>query len=140
MSENKKPRIAEILGVEVGERFSLMGFQPHYAEFWIKSDGTFETKPPCIPNSTVALLRAIEQPCFVIRKSRWTDDEIEFVKLFQASCKNKIFFERLKGTGILVWGEEGLDPVANSVLPYKLLPSLKEGERATASEIIGGAE
>ena len=71
---------------------------------------------------------------------RWTDDEIEFVKLFQGSCKNKIFFERLKGTGILMWGEEGLDPVANSVLPYKLLPSLKEGERATASEIIGGAE
>ena len=27
MSENKKPRIAEILGVEVGERFSLMGYE-----------------------------------------------------------------------------------------------------------------
>lgn len=78
MSENKKPRIAEILGVEVGERFSLMGFQPHYVEFWIKSDGTFETNPPRTPNSSVALLRAIEQPCFVIRKPRrprWTEQD-----------------------------------------------------------------
>ena len=70
----------------------------------------------------------------------WTDKEIEFVKLFQASCKNDVFFERFKGTQILNWGEVGMDSTADMLLPYKLLPSLKEGERATASEIIGGAE
>ena len=71
---------------------------------------------------------------------RWTDDEIEFAKMFKAACKNKIFFERLSGSQMLLWGEEGLDPTPNAVLPYKLLPSLKEGERATLDEIIGGGE
>ena len=71
---------------------------------------------------------------------RWTDDEIEFAKMFKAACKNKIFFERLSGSQMLLWGEEGLDPTPNAVLPYKLLPSLKEGERATLDEIIGGGD
>ena len=69
---------------------------------------------------------------------RWTEDEVKFAKLFQAACKNKIFFERLEGSQLLMWGEEGIDPTANAVLPYKLLPSLKEGKRATLDEIIGG--
>ena len=71
---------------------------------------------------------------------RWTDDEIEFAKMFKAACKNKIFFERLSGSQMLLWREEGLDPTPNAVLPYKLLPSLKEGERATLDEIIGGGD
>lgn len=138
MSENKKPRIAEILGVEVGERFSVEG-QRGGDPLYIGEDGLVRyVSDDGVSASAIQI--AINHPDRIIRKPRWMDDEIEFVKLFQASCKNKIFFERLKGTGILVWGEEGLDPVANSVLPYKLLPSLKEGERATASEIIGGAE
>lgn len=36
--------------------------------------------------------------------------------------------------------EEGIDPTANAVLPYKLLPSLKEGKRVMLDEIIGGGE
>lgn len=71
---------------------------------------------------------------------RWTDDEIKFAEIFKLACKNEIFFERLKGSQILLWGEVGIDPTANAVLPYKLLPSLKEGERVTLDEIIGGAE
>ena len=70
---------------------------------------------------------------------RWTEDEIEFARIFQAACKNKIFFERLNDSQIPMWAEEGLGLYSN-ILPYKLLPSLKEGERVTASEIIGGAE
>lgn len=71
---------------------------------------------------------------------RWTDDEIKFAEIFKLACKNEIFFERLKGSQILLWGEVGIDPTANAVLPYKLLPSLKEGERVTLDEIIGGTE
>lgn len=71
---------------------------------------------------------------------RWTDDEIKFAEIFKLACKNEIFFERLKGSQILLWGEVGIDSTANTVLPYKLLPSLKEGERVTLDEIIGGAE
>ena len=69
---------------------------------------------------------------------RWTDDEIKFAEIFKLACKNEIFFERLKGSQILLWGEVGRVPTANAVLPYKLLPSLKEGKRVTLDEIIVG--
>ena len=130
MSENKKPRIAEILGVEVGERFSLTGFQPHYVEFWIKSDGTFETKPPRVPNSTVALLRAIEQPCFVIRKPRWTEQDKEDAKAIVRVFGNKGFVEQ-DGSG-------KLELNSCYYINRELFPSLNPGESATLDEIIGG--
>lgn len=137
MSENKKPRIAEILGVEVGERFSLMGFQPHYVEFWIKSDGTFETKPPRVPNSTVALLRAIEQPCFVIRKPRWTEQEAELAKALY-EMRRSVSLVIGRSTGGTLWWRDG--DRGEGVLPHKLFPSLNEGDCVRLIEIIGGAE
>ena len=56
-----------------------------------------------------------EPPC-------WTEQEVEFARMFKSACKNEIFFERLKGSQLLMWGEVGIDPTASSVLPYKLLP------------------
>lgn len=139
MSENKKPRIAEILGVEVGERFSLMGFQPH-VEFWIKSDGTFETKPPRIPNSTAAVLRAIEQPCFVIRKPRWTKNEIRMAKAIKAlwpdaediRARDSAFgaVEYRVCAGCKVYG----------VLYDNYFPTMQIGKEYAIDEIIGGEE
>lgn len=139
MSENKKPRIAEILGVEVGERFSLMGFQPHYVEFWIKSDGTFETEPPRVPNSTVALLRAIEQPCFVIRKPRWTEQDKEDAKAIKRIYNGFwIGVKRESPTKLHTVGIDGY-PSRQFINP-KMFPSLKPGEGATLDEIIGDEE
>lgn len=137
MSENKKPRIAEILGVEVGERFSLMGFQPHYVEFWIKSDGTFETKPPRVPNSTVALLRAIEQPCFVIRKPRWTEQEAELAKALKRMIKNAHHARRcVEEVSLRLYGKYD-DYILTLNNCFAALPPQTE---VTLDEIIGGAE
>lgn len=135
MSENKKPRIAEILGVEVGERFGLMGFQPHYVEFWIKSDGTFETEPPRIPNSTVALLRAIEQPCFVVRKSRWTEQDREDAKALKRliACASYV---RRDGSYPKLYDDYGQFV---SVL-WDCFAALPSETIVTLNEIIGGAE
>lgn len=142
MSENKKPRIAEILGVEVGERFSLMGFQTHYVEFWIKSDGTFETNPPRIPNSSVALLRAVEQPCFVIRKpckprrSRWTEQDREDAKALKRLIACASYIRRDGSFNPKLYDEYGQFV---SVLKdcFTALPS---ETIVTLNEIIGGAE
>ena len=137
MSENKKPRIAEILGVEVGERFSLMGFQPHYVEFWIKSDGTFETNPPRVPNSSVALLRAVEQPCFVIRKPRrprWTEQDMKDAKTLKRLIACACFLWRDGDGPPKLYDEDGR---FISVLRdcFAALPS---ETKATLDEIIGG--
>lgn len=137
MSENKKPRIAEILGVEVGERFSLMGFQPRYVEFWIKSDGTFGTKPPCVPNSTVALLRAIEQPCFVIRKPRWTKQDKEDAKALRRLIPDAYILCRYSANTFL----KLYDRDDNYIMYLNdCFPGLPLGEKVTLYEIIGGAE
>lgn len=142
MSENKKPRIAEILGVEVGERFSLMGFQPHYVEFWIKSDGTFETNPPRIPNSSVALLRAVEQPCFVIRKpckprrSRWTEQDKEDAKALKRLIACASYIRRNGSFNPKLYDEYG-----QFVLVLKdCFTALPSETIVTLNEIIGGAE
>ena len=139
MSENKKPRIAEILGVEVGERFSLMGFQPHYVEFWIKSDGTFETNPPRTPNSSVALLRAIEQPCFVIRKPRrprWTEQDKADAKALKRLIACASYIRRDGSFNPKLYDEYGQFV---SVLKdcFAALPS---ETIVTLNEIIGGTE
>lgn len=139
MSENKKPRIAEILGVEVGERFSLMGFQPQYVEFWIKSDGTFETKPPRTPNSSVALLRAIEQPCFVIRKPRrprWTEQDKADAKALKRLIACASYIRRDGSFNPKLYDEYGQFV---SVLKdcFAALPS---ETIVTLNEIIGGTE
>lgn len=139
MSENKKPRIAEILGVEVGERFSLMGFQPQYVEFWIKSDGTFETNPPRTPNSSVALLRAIEQPCFVIRKPRrprWTEQDKADAKALKRLIACASYIRRDGSFNPKLYDEYGQFV---SVLKdcFAALPS---ETIVTLNEIIGGTE
>ena len=140
MSENKKPRIAEILGVEVGERFSLMGFQPHYVEFWIKSDGTFETNTPRIPNSSVALLRAIEQPCFVIRKPGWTKNEIRMAKAIKAIWPDAEDIRARDGATSAIEYRVCAGRMVFGVIYSGYFPTMKCGENYTLDEIIGGAE
>lgn len=140
MSENKKPRIAEILGVEVGERFSLMGFQPHYVEFWIKSDGTFETNPPRIPNSSVALLRAVEQPCFVIRKPGWTRNEIRMAKAIKAIWPDAEDIRARDGATSAIEYRVCAGCMVFGVIYSGYFPTMKCGENYALDEIIGGAE
>lgn len=140
MSENKKPRIAEILGVEVGERFSLMGFQPHYVEFWIKSDGTFETNPPRIPNSSVALLRAVEQPCFVTRKPGWTRNEIRMAKAIKAIWPDAEDIRARNGTTSAIEYRVCAGCVVLGVIYAGYFPTMRCGEDYSIDEIIGGTE
>lgn len=143
MSENKKPRIADILGVEVGERFSLMGFQTHYVEFWIKSDGTFETNPPRIPNSSVALLRAVEQPCFVIRKpckprrSRWTEQDKEDAKALKRLIPDAYIVWRFSTCTALQLYDECNNYILSLNNCFATLP-LRES--VMLDEIIGGGD
>ena len=70
-----KPRICEVLGVEVGEQFELAGFSPD-VWFSILPDGTYETAPSMCKGSAAALFRAIENPAEVIRKTKFEEIEL----------------------------------------------------------------
>ena len=140
MSENKKPRIAEILGVEVGERFCLKSFYPYVVKFWIKSDGTFETEPQRVNGSSIALLRAVERPGLVIHEPRWTEQEIKMAKAIKALWPDAEDIRARDG----VTGEVEYRVCAGcmvfGVIYNGYFPTMKCGEDYTLDEIIGGAE
>lgn len=130
MSENKKPRIAEILGVEVGERFSVKG-QRGGDPLYVDRDGwvRYESDDG-ISSSAVQI--AINHPDRIIRKSRWTEQDKEDAKAIVRVFGNKGFVER-DGSG-------KLELNSCYYINRELFPSLNPGESATLDEIIGGAE
>lgn len=130
MSENKKPRIAEILGVEVGERFSVKG-QRGGDPLYVDRDGwvRYESDDG-ISSSAVQI--AINHPDRIIRKSRWTEQDKEDAMMI----KRLIPWANQVNRGME--GSLSLNPV--TAIDRKLFPLLKPGESAMLDEIIGGAE
>ena len=74
-----KPRLAEILGVEVGERFRI-AVNGGTIIFWVTEKGHFETDPPKQVGSTYMLLDAINHPESIIRAPRLTEAELAICK------------------------------------------------------------
>lgn len=61
-----KPCICNLLGVEVGESFSIDGFSN--CTFAIKNDGTFRTTPNNVSGSAAALLMSLDHPDRILIK------------------------------------------------------------------------
>lgn len=87
-----KPRLAEILGVEVGERFNIDGYFQNgntRVAFWVTEKGCYETDPPKTDNSSYALLDAINHPESIIRAPRLTEAELAICKAVGAKWVSK---------------------------------------------------
>lgn len=126
-----KPRICEILGVEPGESFYIRGLEG--IEFWIMDDGTFSTRPSNAPGSTKALLLTLDHPDRIIRKPRFTQQEVEMAKnlldvVGPAELKKVADMVTMKVDGKIIY------------LRKDAFPSLKNEIAVTLDEIIGGAE
>ncbi len=78
-SKPARPRLAEVLGVEVGERFQVDGAA---GEFWVESDGGVKSSwtAPSIPPITRYILYAINHPESIIRAPRLTESEIAIMR------------------------------------------------------------
>ena len=124
-----KPRICEILGVEPGESFYIRGLEG--IEFWIMDDGTFSTRPSNVPGSTTALLLTLDHPERIIRKPRFTQQEVEDAKTIHRI---------LRDDGKLVRSIHGLLTYGCISLKKDAFPSILPGKSYTLDEIIGGAE
>ena len=72
-----KPRICEVLGVELGERFEVEG-QP--GALYVDADGYMRYDEDD-RLSTSAIHIAINHPERIIRKPRWTQQEVERAKM-----------------------------------------------------------
>ena len=129
-----KPRICEILGVEPGESFYIRGLEG--IEFWIMDDGTFSTRPSNVPGSTKALLLTLDHPERIIRKPRFTQQEVERAKAIRLIYPTAYRLEEADPL-IRVWDKEGK---LLAHVDVNLFLSFKPEQSYTLDEIIGGAD
>lgn len=126
-----KPRICEVLGVEVGEWFTYPGmstsFQVTEGGFLRCADGDLKM---CVPT-------LINNPDRIIRKSRWTEQEVEDARAVKRLLEADSVTRAAYGNGLVAIKS---DWSVSIVLSRDCFPSLRPGETVKLSEIIGGAE
>lgn len=125
-----KPRICEVLGVEVGEHFSY-NERPDI-DIWFCGTGAWNCskQDKDIPFYIIA---CINHPDRIIRKPRWTEQEVERAKAIKTlwPCAKAI-----------VKAESGAISVVGATIELNVdhFPSLHPGKTVTLDEIIGGAK
>lgn len=128
-----KPRICEVLGVEVGEPFDLLNSARN--PYHIDADGDMVDKDGNWCGEAICV--AINHPDRIIRKPRFTEQEAETAKLFLAAGAKKVFKDVYGG---LCWASGDYIDATRNKIPPKLFPSLQAGESVELTDIIGGAE
>ena len=137
-----KPRICEVLGVEVDEEFTydFGENQVNRGTFKIGADGNRYYKAgtdpwnPCYNEED--LLVIINHPDRIIRKPRFTEQEVERAKAIKLIYPTAYRLEEADPL-IRVWDKEGK---LLAHVDVNLFLSLKPEQSYTLDEIIGGAE
>ena len=137
-----KPRICEVLGVEVDEEFTYYfgENQVNRGTFKIGADGNRYYKAgadpwnPCYNEED--LLVIINHPDRIIRKPRFTEQEVEVAKAIKLLFPDAVKVCRLSGV-IKAECENGS---GECMIAAELLPSIQNHQSYTLDEIIGGAE
>lgn len=135
-----KPRICEVLGVEVGERVYYKDPNDEMLQFFVQPDGVpvfvFESgKPVGKIGMGYAIAQAINHPDRIIRKPRWTGQEVEVAQEIRCLWKDAKSIKKEFGY-VGVWcGAFWLGRVRE-----EKFPSLTPGKEVLLDEIIGGAQ
>ena len=124
-----KPRICEVLGVDVDEVFTIE--TPVRKSTYCRIDEEGKIYNTCIET----LCYAINHPDRIIRKPRWTEQEAERAKAIKMLYSEAESIE-MYGFGIRVFNRK----LVIATLDPSLFPSLRSNEIITLDEIIGGAE
>lgn len=130
-----KPRICEVLGVEVGERFDIAysDCNPHY----ITPEGFLKDKEGDLLG--VAVLNIINHPDRIIRKPRWTEQEVEMAKAIKEIFPNAYKLAR-NLSAITIYRVEDDIPFYLATIQAERFHSLRPDETVTLDEIIRGAQ
>lgn len=130
-----KPRICDVLGVDVGEPFGFNDFPfDEPKEFMVNENG--EIRPNgdgCITPSEICYI--INNADCILHKPRFTQREVERAKAIRIIYPGAVILKRWPDK-ISVCGKEK----TLTSLSIELFPSLRLGETVTLDEIIGGAE
>ena len=137
-----KPRIAQVLGVEVGEEFTydFGASQVNRGAFKIGADGkryykTGDLWNPCYNEDDLAVI--INHPDRIIRKPRWTQQEVELAKAAKKLFPEASDLARMNACALALSNDHG-GHIAN--INSDLFPSLPLGLCVKLDEIIGGAK
>lgn len=125
-----KPRVAQVLGVEVGEVFTADTPYGQFKRCVVDEEGQ-------ILNTGINVLcYIINHPDRIIRKPHWTEQEVERAKAIKLIYPAAYRLEEVDPL-ILVWDKEG---ELLSYLDTALFLSIQPGQSYTLDEIIGGAQ
>lgn len=127
-----KPRICEVLGVEVGEEFDFCMFSGLYVD----EAGYVRLNEGAIIESTILCL-LINEPDSILRKPRWTEQEVELFKAIHTLYSQAKYVERIKDSGVIGLSNNTCGWITD--IDKDLFPSLRPGETVKLDEIIGGA-
>ena len=134
MGKQEKPLICKILGVEEDEEWSVKGedtiYRIHEKCRQRKAANTW------IPvQNEINLMRLINHPDSIIRKPRWTEQEVEDAKAIKRVLKatgiRRNRYDNIYATGELI---------VDTLLDSEAFPSLQPDTAVTLDEIIGGAQ
>lgn len=130
-----KPRICEVLGVEVGERFKVPG---RSLEYYIEEDGKIYGEGKLVISFT-DFCNAINRPETVIHFPKWTEQEVQDAKTIERifNCAGNVIVERLKDHKLRLIKDGGALGV---FLNTSLFSSVQPGQEYTLDEIIGGVD
>ena len=130
-----KPRICEVLGMEVNQNFQFNDFPfDEVKSYFIGTDGEIRN----VHGGEVAsseLCYIINHPDCIIREPRWTEQEVERAKAIKMLYSEAESIE-MYGFGIRVFNRK----LVIATLDPSLFPSLRSNEIITLDEIIGGVE
>lgn len=131
-----KPRICEVLGVEVGEDVKYRHTDGTEENICVCEDGRVIISSLSCKMSTVAvLINAINHPDRIIRKPRWTEQEVELFRAIQVLYPKAEYVERIKDSGVIGLSNNTCGWITD--IDKDLFPALRPGESVTLDEIIG---
>ena len=145
-----KPRICEVLGVEVGEPFSIDGYPTDYGMVQVCEDGKIRrvissAEFPFAQDGEVghkigsnALYYLLNHPDRIIRKPRFTQQEVELFRAIQVLYPKAEYVERIKDSGVIGLSNNTCGWIMD--IDKDLFQALRPGESVKLDEIIGGAQ
>lgn len=133
-----KPRICEVLGVEVGEKFKVRGKQDILS---IKKDGSIIFDgDPAVKDLSLLLLWLVYHPEDIERieeKPRFTEQEVERAKAIRRVFGRDGTIKRHSKAMTAPYSNLTFDHI---YINENLFPSIQPGQSYTLDEIIGGAD
>jgi hypothetical protein len=142
MKKGPYPRIAQALGVEVGERFVYKDPNKEEVTLYVEENGMVvfifkDGQKLQDIGMDYVLVQAINHPDRIIRKPSWTEEEIVIAELILSLYERKdIVFGRYEN-GQLWWK---VGNRAKNDFPNKFFPSIRPRNEFNLIEIIGGTE